>query len=125
MKKENLEKIWEDYCVKARGELSSTKDVKGNVIEIFCEVKWDESGIVEISVLNEVGMKNISNGETSEFEKDELYIFNKNGKVDRNTLKPMNLNLNSYCTFVPALVSKHPNNMWNIVYPNMNILFNN
>lgn len=125
MKKENLEKIWEEFCIGAEKELKSKKEVNGNVIQLFAEVKWNENGIVEVSALNGVGMKNILDGNTSEYEKDELDTFNKYGKIDKNIPKPMRLDLNSYVTSMPALVVRYSNNECIVTHPNMNKIFDN
>ena len=124
MKKENLENIWEEFCVAAKEELKSKKK-PGNVIELFTEVKWNENGIEELSILNSCGLQNILNGEAAEYEKDELDIFNKDGKIDRNIRRPMRLDLNSYVTSVPALVLRYSDNNCDITYPNISKLFNN
>ena len=124
MKKENLENIWEEFCVAAKEELKSKKK-PGNVIELFTEVKWNENGIEELSILNSCGLQNILNGEAAEYEKDELDIFNKDGKIDRNIRRPMRLDLNSYVTSVPALVLRYSDDKCDITYPNMSTSFNN
>lgn len=125
MKKENLEKVWKEFCIGAEEELSSKKDDKGIIIQLFSEIKWNENGIVEINVLNGVGMKSILDGNTSEYEKDELDTFNKDGKVDKNIPKAMRLDLNSYVTSMPTLVVRYANNECDVTYPNMDRLFNN
>lgn len=124
MKKENLENIWEEFCVAAKEELKFKKK-PGNVIELFAEVKWGENGIEEVSVLNSFGLQNILNGQAAEYERDELDTFNKDGKIDRNVLRPMRLDLNSYVTSVPALVLRYSDNKCDITYPNISKLFNN
>ena len=124
MKKENLENIWEEFCVAAKEELKSKKK-PGNVIELFAEIKWGENGIEEVSVLNSFGLQNILNGQAAEYERDELDTFNKDGKIDRNILRPMRLDLNSYVTSVPALVLRYSDNKCDITYPNISKLFNN
>lgn len=75
--------------------------------------------------MNSDGIKHILDGNTSEYEKDELDTFNKDGKIDRNIRRPMRLDLNSYVTSVPALVLRYSDNKCDITYPNISKLFNN
>lgn len=121
MNKEKIETTWKKYYEKANQELISKMNVKGNVINVFCEIRHDDNFIAEIHVLNYKGIQHMIYGDINEYEKDELDIFNADGKVDNNTLRPMNFNLNTYCANMPVLIT----NDGDIIYPNMDILFNN
>ena len=121
MNKEKIETTWKKYYEKANQELISKMNVKGNVINVFCEIKYDDNGIAEIQILNSKGIKHMIYGDTNEYEKDELDIFNVDGKVDNNVLRPMNFNLNTYCASIPVLIT----NDGDIIYPNMDKAFNN
>lgn len=125
MKKEDLIKFWEEYCIAMDKEFSFKKETNGNVTYVYAEVKWSENGIEEIRLLNLIGLENILDGEKAEYEKYELDTFNKDGKVDIEIPIPMRLDLNSYITSIPIYVVRNSDNECIINYPNMDELFNN